>query len=213
MEYLKDIIPCFGESDNLSGTKPLFFRRNSLLFRADSRAADLYFLKEGSVKLIRRDKRGKEFILRYVKKGCLCCCLTVFNDGRYLTDAIACENSEVILINRKVFRDYLLSRAEFIAFSVINCLAKEVDYLLNTIDDLVFCDVKDRLLRAFLKIYNMDGKTFMKITHGDLAALTGTTREVVSRIMSSLKREGVIINSNIKGFQISPERLRALICD
>ena len=48
-------------------------------------------------------------------------------------------------------------------------------------------------------------------THNDIASMTGSVREVVSRTMSRLKKEGIIVDSNIKGFTIDTEKLSHLI--
>jgi CRP/FNR family transcriptional regulator len=41
----------------------------------------------------------------------------------------------------------------------------------------------------------------------EIAGMVGTVREVVSRVMSKLKKEGIILQSTVKGFRISKRRL------
>ncbi|RJQ47924.1 MAG: helix-turn-helix domain-containing protein [Nitrospiraceae bacterium] len=52
---------------------------------------------------------------------------------------------------------------------------------------------------------------FLSISHQDIVSITGTVREVVSRIMSRLKKEGVVVDSNVRGFRVNKNKLKKIL--
>ena len=58
---------------------------------------------------------------------------------------------------------------------------------------------------------SMDNIISLEVSHNDIASMTGSVREVVSRTMSRLKKEGIIVESNIKGFSLDRKKLSHLI--
>lgn len=190
-----------------------YLKKNSLLFSEHSKASEVYFIRRGSVKLIRRHKDGREFIIRYVKKGCLCC-MPLFNEGRFLMDAITLEDSEITGIKIETLKEYTSSRIDIIAPEIISCMLEMIHHFIEIIDDLAFLDVQKRLLKNLSMLSSLYGDDYIKLTHQDLASMAATVREVTTRVMAGLKKKGIIARSNINGFRVNIKRLNEILrCD
>lgn len=48
----------------------------------------------------------------------------------------------------------------------------------------------------------------LAVTHQDIASMTGTVREVVSRTMLKLKKGEIIVDSSVRGFKVVSKLLR-----
>jgi CRP/FNR family transcriptional regulator len=98
---------------------------------------------------------------------------------------------------------------------IIAGLCSRVRHLSNLVEDLTFKDVEERVMLALLRMAEEKAadvrQVNLAVTHQDIAAITGSVREVVSRTMSRLKKEGVIIDSSAKGFLIDKENLLKLL--
>lgn len=213
--HLKEI-PCpFLEPAEIpeSAIKNFYFKKNSLLFSESSKTSEVYFLRKGSVKLIRRHRDGREFIIKYVKKGCLCC-MPLFNGGRFLMDAITLEDSEITGIRIESLKEYISSRIDIIAPKIITCMLEMVHHLIEIIDDLAFLDVQGRLLKNLSMLSSIYGDDYIRLTHQDLASMAATVREVTTRVMADLRKKGIIDRSNINGFRVNIKRLHEVLrCD
>lgn len=98
---------------------------------------------------------------------------------------------------------------------IISSLCSRVRYLSDLVENITFKDVEERISLCLLKLIEEKetDKSIvnLSITHQELASMTGTVREVVSRIMARLRKEGVIVESTAKGFRIDKTKLLSLI--
>ena len=91
----------------------------------------------------------------------------------------------------------LLWENKQLAFNTIKSLAKEIHHLVNLIEDLSLRRVSGRLARLLLE-RSSEGvlKDLPFLTHGDMAAMTGTVREVFGRSLKVLEGKGVVQSNN-----------------
>lgn len=80
---------------------------------------------------------------------------------------------------------------------------------------LTFKDVEHRVILAlqrFTEEKSSQGKLVsLSLTHQDIASITGTVREVVSRTMLRLKKDGIISDSGVGGFTVDRKKLAHLL--
>jgi CRP/FNR family transcriptional regulator len=98
---------------------------------------------------------------------------------------------------------------------IIDGLCQRVQYLSNLLENVSFNDVEQRVIGVLLRLAEEQSSENnivpLSINHRDIASMTGTVREVVSRTILRLKKEGIIRDSNKKGFKIDREKLSCLI--
>lgn len=143
---------------------------------------------EGSVRVSRRGPDGDEILLYRVKTGGVCALTTVAllgeaphaATGTVETDALLCT------IPRDVFVMLVLGSASF-RVSVFSTLSQRMSDLLALVDDVAFRGVAQRLAARLLQHARA-----VEATHQALADELGTRREVVSRILETFQRSGLI---------------------
>ncbi len=96
-------------------------------------------------------------------------------------------------------------------WKIVSGLCNKIQYLSNLIEDLTFKCVEEKIINLFMRLHEekLSYNRFinLQLTHQDIASMTGTVREVVLRVMSKLKKEGVIVESTPREFTIDKERL------
>jgi CRP/FNR family transcriptional regulator len=113
------------------------------------------------------------------------------------------------------FKKMLNSNVNPIGLKIISGLCMKIKYLSKLVEDLTFKDVEQRIILTLLRIAeekaSEESIVALTVTHQDIASMTGTVREVVSRTMARFKKEGVIASSSARGFKIDKDRLSRLL--
>jgi CRP/FNR family transcriptional regulator len=178
-------------------------------------AGSFYILRTGSIRIYKASQEGRELLIKVMGPGDCICCAPLYGSKRHFVSAMTIEDSILILIPAEKFKEIILSKLNEIGSVVISCLCSRIEYLSALLSDLTFKDVEQRITTSLLRLAEEKAphtlRTVLTLTHSDIAAMTGTVREVVSRTMAKLKREGIIIDSTVRGFTVDKGRLKALI--
>jgi CRP/FNR family transcriptional regulator, cyclic AMP receptor protein len=221
-EILDDIraLPClsgFGKDDLFTigeMTKIKEIGRNEAVFEEAEPAKFFFVLKTGTIKLYKTSQEGRELIIKIMGPGDYFCCAPLCSGGSYMVRAIALEDSTLITIPSQTFMTVLRSTVSETGWRIILGLCNKIHYLSRRLEDLAFKDVEKRVIATLLtlsgQIHQEDDFISLQVSHQDVASMTGTVREVVSRTMSKLKKEGVITHTSVKGFTIDRGRLSKL---
>lgn len=152
------------------------------------------FVKKGCVRVFIEDTESKkEQLLYYVGNGetCLMSMIASFRNKISLVSAVTDEDSEIIKVPNDNFRSWQKEHKEWndLVFTIF--LERYWD-LLDTINDLSFKKVDERLFSYLKKESTSTGKLKMLKTHKQLANDLGTSREVISRTLKKLQQESKI---------------------
>jgi CRP/FNR family transcriptional regulator len=191
-----------------------FLKKDTLFTESD--AVDfLYVVRTGRIKLFKTSAKGKELIIKTIGPHEYFCCAPVFGDGKHFVSAMVTEESELVVIPVKNFKDMLNMSVSDTGMRIIDGLCQRVQYLSNLLENVSFNDVEQRVIGVLLRLAEEQSSENnivpLSINHRDIASMTGTVREVVSRTILRLKKEGIIRDSNKKGFKIDREKLSCLI--
>lgn len=215
------LLPCLSglEGEEISFMKQMArlrkFPKGIVLFEEEEVVEFFFIVKQGAVKLYKTSKEGRELIVRIMGPGDYFCCAPLYTGGKYFVGAVALEDSLLITIPAEDFKRTLRSEVTEMGWKLISGLCNKIRYLAKLVEDLTFKDVEERVISTLAQLAEdraPDTKVAsLQLTHQDIASMTGTVREVVSRAMSRLKKEGVIIDSTVKGFRIDKEKLLKLL--
>ncbi|RJQ43701.1 MAG: Crp/Fnr family transcriptional regulator [Nitrospiraceae bacterium] len=187
------------------------FQKNDTLFLEDDPVHSLFVVKTGRIKLFKTSFNGKELIIKIMRPDEYFCCAPVYCDKVHPVSAAALEDSEILVIPVKDFKAMLNSSVSETGLRIISGLCSRIKYLSGLLEDISFKDVEHRILMLLLRLAEEKAPeadiVLLTITHQDIAAMTGTVRVVVSRTMSKLKKEKIIVDSTIKGFTLDKARL------
>ena len=202
----EDELSLIGEQAHIST-----FLKNEILFREADPLNFIFIVRTGRIKLFKTSPEGRELTIKLLGSHEYFCCAPLYLDGKYSVSAMAMEDSAVVMIPSKDFKEIIGVSVSEIGLKIIRGLCSRIKYLSGLAENLSFKDVEQRILTALLHLSEekapKENIVSLSVSHQDIASMTGTVREVVSRIMSRLKKEGIIVDSNAKGFKIDKERL------
>jgi CRP/FNR family transcriptional regulator len=147
----------------------------------------------GTVKVIKEDEEGKEVFLYYLKSGETCAmsltCCSTYQPSQI--KAIAEEATEMIAIPVNKHEEWTNTYREWKEL-VGRTYANRFQELLNTIENIAFRRMDERLLTYLEdKFTHLDTRQ-LNVTHQEIANELGTSREVISRLLKQLERNGKI---------------------
>jgi CRP/FNR family transcriptional regulator len=176
------------------------FDAAEMIFSEGDPCDGLFVIRSGSVRLFKTSAGGREQTLAIEGAGSSIAELPVFDGGAYPASAAATTDSELIFIARKDFQSLCLEYPQF-ALRVVRQVGARLRRLVGIIEELSFTTVRDRLIAHLLRLAKTEGrKTARGIeievagSQQDLAASLGTVRELVSRNLTRLAAEGLIIH-------------------
>jgi CRP/FNR family transcriptional regulator len=166
-------------------------------------------LLEGLLRLYIQSNDGRQATLRYVKPGNIVAVVTPFHPMPGTLVAIA--TSRVIQFGEGAATRLARANADF-AFELASALADWNLFLSATVANITFGSVRQRVAAHLLELApvgpEVQGLQTVQITQQELADAVGTAREVVSRVLKTLKSLGVIATSYSTIAILDPDRLR-----
>lgn len=147
----------------------------------------------GSVKVMRPDQEGREALLYYLGGLDTCalsltCCM---NGKRSEITAVAEEETEMIVIPVDKVDEWMCRFSSWKQF-VFFTYQKRFDNLLETIDEIIFHKLDERLLTYLQKKAASCQCWELAITHEEIAQELATSREVISRLLKQLEKSGQV---------------------
>lgn len=166
--------------------------KQEIIWLEQAPARMIYFMASGLIKLFKTSPGGKEQILRLVRPGDCFGHAGVFNGGSNPESAQALVPSVLYgLINSDL--EALLLEHRQLALNTIKTLATEMHHYISLVEDLSLRRVSGRLAKILLE-HSSKGvcDTSLILTRSDMAAMTGTVREVLGKSLRAFEEKGVI---------------------
>jgi CRP/FNR family transcriptional regulator len=143
---------------------------------------------------VSRNEEDKELLLYYIHPGEMCimsfsaCC----SNSASLIEAITLEETKILLIPSVKLREWITKYPSF-NFFVYEMFNKRYLDLIDTINQLIFNHLDERLLNYLKEKSLLSRNKSLSITHQQIATDMGTAREVISRLLKKLERENKIL--------------------
>jgi len=173
-------------------------RRGSFLFHEGDPADRLYLVAEGKVKVLKHSLGGQEVILHLASRGDLIGGIAMLGEQQYPATAQAQTDVRVATLAGQDFWQLMRTYPE-VATNIIDVLLSRLRQAHETIRQMAFERVERRLARLLLRMVTRFGKRTgdgvlidIVLTRQDLAAMTGTTLESASRVMSKWQKRGLV---------------------
>ncbi len=153
------------------------------------------FVTRGSIRITTEDANGHELLLYYLRPG-ESCIATLLGSSAAGTSpplstikAVTEEDTDVVLLPQDVVRDLVAHHPAWNRF-LLSLYQKRFDELLQTVNDIAFSRVDERLLDLLFRKTRLSNSSILYLTHQQLADELGTAREVVSRLLKRLENSG-----------------------
>jgi len=172
--------------------------REQYIFIDQDEATHLYLVEEGVVEANIVHSDGKLYILGFLYPGDIFGEAALYEEGVYSYSSVAREASRLWRISWDDLQ-WLASRDPLFALFLMRLVVRKLDQSYYKERCIAGEKVERRIACVLLKmagergIMNKCGVIInTPLTNRDLAGLVGSTEETVSRIMSRLKKEGIM---------------------
>lgn len=172
------------------------FLPNEVLIREGQFITSFPIVLKGLIRITRNNDDGNELLLYYLKQNEVCamsltCCMTNLTST---IKAVAEEKTEVIMLPVEMLDNWICKYPTWKQF-VMQSFQNRFRELIDTVDSIAFLNLDDRLVKYFTDRYKQSGITELNETHQDLALRLNTSREVISRLLKKLEKDGKIKQS------------------
>ena len=187
-----------------------------IYFEGDD-AKYLYLVAMGKVKLVRNTASGRDVLLDVLHGGDYFGSLSTLGGYRYLETAIAQTDCCILRISAADFDQVLVEHPD-VTRKVLEAVSRRLAEAQEIVKQLSTFTVEQRIASALMRLASKLGETRgegvliqLPFSRQDLAAMTGSTVETVSRVMSRFTEDG-LVKSGRKWVTITdPKRLEELI--
>ncbi|EPE6665508.1 Crp/Fnr family transcriptional regulator [Campylobacter coli] len=135
-------------------------------------------------------QNAKEITVFKLKQNeeCVICSHCIFETISYNLTLESFEDTQILIVPVKIYSQ-LKDKYPLIANYTLNLIAKRFNSLINILEQALFTPLHHRV-KMFLKENAKEGK--ITFTHEEIALHLGSTREVISRILKTMQKEGFI---------------------
>lgn len=222
IEYLKNI-PLFKHlkdsqlKEIAARCKSAQLKKGDVVFHKTDLSTDLYIVNSGKLKAVLIDEEGDEIVLAQFEKGAFFGELSLL-DGKGRSATIVVEkDAELSVLKKDMFFD-LLYKDPRMAVELMATLVDRLRKADEMIESLAFLEVGERLIKSLLEHATaLDGPGSSggylkagKLTHKELAARIGSSREAVSKCLKVLMTKAIVkeADGNILIARRALERLK-----
>lgn len=174
-----------------SEAKHVSFGVGTFLYYQGDINQGILFLNKGSVKVfLHADEIGKgEITLYYITPGeqCLVNTLSTISQTPATASAIVDESIDGWLVPASTIRWLIDNSPAYRNFKLSFC-AERLTQVMHLVEELRFKRMDQRLLNWLY----VQGRDTIRTTHEQIAQILGTSREVISRILKNLEKEGIV---------------------
>ena len=169
------------------------------LYFAGDPASHLFVLAEGRVKTTHHTPTGGEVITDLLVQGELFGTLSSLGQPAYPENAVALTTTCALRIDAAAFRAVLAEHPR-VALRVLDDVAARLESTRTELGRTVIGSVPVRVAATLLRLADKLGQDRVRggtllqlpLSRSDLAAMTASTPESVSRVMSRLRKDGII---------------------
>lgn len=190
------------------------FDKNESVFCHGDQATHFYLVRKGQISLYQSSPDGNEKIVELIPAGEAFAEAVMFMSGHRLpVNARATMPTELFCIESSSFVDEL-SQSTKLCFALMADMSKRLKGLMQEISELTIFNARHRLISYLLgQFSDQHNQPTIKLTatKSMIASRLSITPETFSRLLSQLKKEGLISLDEETVTLEQPERLKALI--
>jgi len=190
----KNIFPAFRNSpDELirdllaAGRRQVVPAAKQIYAEGDSCSA-IAFVLSGEVRVYKIGQTGREITLYEIGPGetCILNASCILSGQNYPANALTSAETDLLLVPADVFQRMVGAQEELRNF-VFTLLSRRLSGVMELVEEVAFGRMDERL-RDYLIEKSADDR--LETTHQKIANDLGTSREVVSRLLKDLERQG-----------------------
>ena len=174
------------------------FKKNEVILQEEDTNEYMYIILFGNAKVTQTTKDGKEIILSMHKSEDFFGEISLIDGKTSPATVTATDNSLVAIVSKKDFYSLIFNQNKVLE-NLLRILCSRLRDSWKRIELLNFKNATDRIKMIFLILsYDNGQKTDegivlnVKLTHQNIADMTGLTRETVTRILDKWQSSGEV---------------------
>lgn len=178
--------------------KRLRLPRGRLLYQRDEVSTRFYLILDGQVKCFLVHHDGSERVLDIVGPGTLVGEGAAFEGMPRYSSAVVVQDAEVVEVDARVVEGAIASDPR-LALGILRSVSRKERRFALYLEDATFfdsygrvCRLLHRLMQDYPRPHRLGTQIDARLTHEQLASLTGTTRVTITRVMNQLRSRGII---------------------
>lgn len=174
------------------------YRKRTLIFHPNDSQSMVFYIKSGYVRVYLISEEGEELTLTLLKPKDFFPLSYAINNKANPYHIEAITPLELWKVPQEHFLQFIKSDPEVLYELTTHILVK-FDNVLSRVENLLFCNANVKVAAALVMCArgfgeDHEGNTLVKVplTHRDIAALIGITRETTSLEMKKLEKQGLL---------------------
>jgi CRP/FNR family transcriptional regulator, cyclic AMP receptor protein len=176
-----------------------YYKRDQFIYFPDEPATNIYMIASGRVRIGHYLDDGKEVVKSILTNGEIFGELALAGEDTRSDFAQAMdENTTVCPLSIDALKNLMFENRE-LSFKILKLVGLRLMKLERKLELLVFKDARTRIIEFLKDAAAWKGKKVgfetlipTKLTHKDIASLTGTSRQTVTTILNELKEQNLI---------------------
>jgi CRP/FNR family cyclic AMP-dependent transcriptional regulator len=172
------------------------YPKNSTVINIGDDSSSVYLVKEGKLKVMVSDEKGKEFTFSTLIDGDLFGELSLLDNKPRSANVVAVDKCTLIILPKKDFLELIEKNPKF-AMQVIRFLCQKIRFTNAITQSVAQMDVYERL-RSYLYSFTVsieeggNGILPIALTHREIASHISSGREAVSKLLKVLEKSGYL---------------------
>lgn len=192
------------------------YQRGNVLFREGDQCSAIFVLCSGRVKISATSREGRTLILRIVKSGDVLGMSAALAKGEYEVTAEAMEPCRVRLLHIQHL-SHMLQQFSDASMGAARVLAEDYRAAFDEVRLITLPGSPAGRLARLILDFAADARrkgpsacVTMPLTHEELASMTATTRETVTRTLGRFRKEKLIATRGVVLTVLQPKVLEQL---
>lgn len=216
-------IPMFEDLTNAELEKisklmvPKKFMKGEVLFMEGDEGNSMYIIKSGNVKILNISEDGKEKIFSIFTEGDFLGEMALIDKENRSATAEAMEDVVTYVIYKNDFLEMLKGNFTLV-MKIMQTLSERIRVMNKKVEILTFKDIDVRFADVLLELIEkygiVSGKRIiveLQLTHKDIANMLGVTRETMTRLISKMKKDGIIDIEDKKIIVLNQKKLKEIL--
>ncbi len=169
------------------------FEKNDIVLKENSYVKVVPLVIHGLIKIYKEEENGNEVLLYYIKPGetCIVSVMAGEKGEKVTVKGVVEEDCKVILIPKDKLYNLRKNFPNWNLY-IYEQFNDKFDEVIDMVKVLTFSNKEKRLEDYLIKKANLNTSNVVRKSHQEIANELGSSREVISRLLKKLEKEGKI---------------------
>ena len=186
--------------------------RGTTIFSKGDAGTSLFAVCSGVVQVTTLSASGKNAVFNLIREGEIFGEIALLDGGPRTADAVAFTDCTLMVIERRDFLPLLRSHPEM-TIKLLEVLCSRLRKTTEQVEDLLFLDLRSRLVKTLLRLSQMTPNGEIKISQDDLSQIVGMSREMINKQLQVWAKDQWISLARRRIVVLQPDALARIVAE